>query len=164
MGLDLSFSNFSAMIRCDAEGFRPPAFTWKQGLAYGINTRVREIMLCFAVLTLFSTAAYAGDLSNKWRINVNHSAKSDGTMLFRVSPKEQPAIDITVNIKDRTRENKVAVAIKDAFQAQLPKDGYHIERDDSEDVLVKKRGDTPKFGLELISSNVRKVTIKLKKE
>jgi len=130
---------------------------------FAINTRFRGILF-FAVLILLSTAAYAGELSNKWRIKVNHSAKSDGTMLFRVSPKEQPAIDIAVHIKDGTRENKVAVAIKDAFQAQLPKDGYHIERDDSEKVLVKKRGDTPKFGLELISSNVKKVSIKLKKE
>ena len=114
-------------------------------------------------MTLLSTASYAGELSNKWRIKVNHSAKSDGTV-FRVSPEEQPSIDVTVNIKKGTRENKVAVAIKEAFKAQLPKDGYHIERDDFEDVLVKKRGDTPKFGLELISSNIEKVSIKLEKE
>jgi hypothetical protein len=129
-----------------------------------INTRFRGIILLFAVLTLLSNAAYAGGLSNKWRIKVNHNAKSDGTMLFRVSPKDQPAIDVTVDIKDGTRENRVAVTIKEAFQAQLPKDGYHIERDDFEDVLVKKRGDTPRFGLELISSNVEKVSIRLHKE
>lgn len=118
----------------------------------------------FAILTLLSSAAHAGGLSNKWRINVNHDAKSDGTMIFRVSPKDQPPIDMTVNIKDGTNENRVAVAIREAFQAQLPKDGYHIERDDFEDVLIKKRGDTPNFGLKLVSSNVEKVKIRMHKE
>ncbi|GAH32730.1 unnamed protein product, partial [marine sediment metagenome] len=84
-----------------------------------INTRFRGIILFFAVLTLLSNAAYAGELSNKWRIKVNHDAKSDGTMLFRISPKEQPAIDITVHIKDGTSENRVAVAIREALQTQL---------------------------------------------
>jgi hypothetical protein len=40
----------------------------------------------------------------------------------------------------------------------------HIERDDFEDVLIKKRGDTPNFGLELVSSNVDKVSVKMHKE
>jgi hypothetical protein len=61
-------------------------------------------------------------------------------------------------------ENRVAVAIREAFQSQLPSEGYHIERDDFEDVLIKKRGDTPNYGLELISSDVKKVKVKLHKE
>jgi hypothetical protein len=129
-----------------------------------VNVRLKGVILFFAILTLLSSAAHAGGLSNKWRINVNHDAKSDGTMIFRVSPKDQPPIDMTVNIKDGTNENRVAVAIREAFQAQLPKDGYHIERDDFEDVLIKKRGDTPNFGLKLVSSNVEKVKIRMHKE
>ena len=103
--------------------------------------------------------------SSKLRgIKVIHNAKSDGTIVFRVSPKDQLSIDVTIQIKKGTNENRVAVEIREAFQAQLPKDGYHIQRDDFEDVLVKKRGDTPNFGLELVSNNVENVSIKLHKE
>ena len=85
-------------------------------------------------------------------------------MVFRVSPKGHPAIDVRARIKDGTRENRVAVAIKKAFREQLPGDGFHVERDDGEDVLVKRRGKTPRFGLELISSDVKAVRINLDKE
>ncbi len=103
-------------------------------------------------------------VSNKWRIEVSEGAKSDGVMLFRVSPKGQSAIDIRVHINDGLRENMVAEAIKNAFRKQLPSDGYHIERDDGEDVLVKRRRNTPRFGLDLISSDVKAVRINLDKE
>jgi hypothetical protein len=59
------------------------------------NNRFRRTILFFAVLTFLATVAYAGELSNKWRIKVNHDAKSDCTMVFRVSPKDQTAIDVT---------------------------------------------------------------------
>ena len=56
------------------------------------------------------------------------------------------------------------MAIGEAFQAALPEDGYNVERDDWEGVLVKKRGDTLDFGLELIFNSVRKAGIVIKKE
>jgi len=76
-----------------------------------INIRFKAIVLIFSVLTLLSSAAYASGSSNKWRIKVNHDAGSDGTIVFRVSPKDQPAIDISVAIEKGTNENRVAVAI-----------------------------------------------------
>jgi hypothetical protein len=47
---------------------------------------------------------------------------------------------------------------------QLPDDDYKVEKDDGEDVLVKARGDTPRFALVLISNNVKSVRIRLDKE
>lgn len=128
------------------------------------HIETRGIVILFTVLVLLSSAAYSSDLSNKWRIKVNHSAKSDGKIVFRVSPKGQAPIDVTVEIKKGTRENKVAIEIRDEFKYRLSPKKYHIERDDWEDVLIKRRGDTPNFGLELISNSVQKVSINLRKE
>ena len=48
--------------------------------------------LAAAVVLAFGTAAAEQadkpSYSNKWRIEVSESAKSDGTMLFRMTPKE----------------------------------------------------------------------------
>jgi len=123
------------------------------------------VVLLFSALALASCVSthHPGGLSNKWRIEVSEGAKSDGIMLFRVTPKDQPAIDIRVHINDGLRENMVAKAIKNAFREQLPK-GYHVERDDGEDVLVKRRWGTPRFGLDLVSSDVKAVRIDLEKE
>lgn len=129
-----------------------------------IYKRFTAIALVFTVFTLLSCVSFSGGSSNKWRIEVSEGAKSSGAMVFRVSPEGQPAIDVTVHINDGLRENMVALAIKDAFRKQLPRDGYHIERDDGEDVLVKRRGNTPRFGLDLISSDVKAVRINLDKE
>lgn len=129
-----------------------------------MKTRFTGILLLFSVFALLSCVSYSAGLSNKWRIEVSEGAKSSGVMVFRVSPKGQPAIDVTVHINDGLRENMVAQAIKDAFREQLPSDGYHVERDDGEDVLVKRRRNTPRFGLDLISSDVKAVRINLDKE
>ncbi len=128
--------------------------------------RFALIVLLFSVLALASclSSHHPGGLSNKWRIEVSEGAKSDGIMLFRVSPKDQAAIDVRVHINDGLRENMVAKAIKNAFRKQLPKGDYHVERDDGEDVLVKRRWGTPRFGLDLVSSDVKAVRIDLEKE
>ena len=102
--------------------------------------------------------------SNKWRIEISEGAKSTGTMVFRFSFADQPSIDVEVGVAEGARENKVASVIRDAFRVQLPGDGFHIEKDDGEDVLVKRRGDMPRFALALITNNVKSVRIRLDKE
>lgn len=133
---------------------------------HAMNKRITGIAMLLTVMTLFSCVSshHPGGLSNKWRIEVSEGARSDGVMLFRVSPKDQAAIDVRVHINDGLRENMVAKAIRNAFREQLPKGDYHVERDDGEDVLVKRRWGTPRFGLDLVSSDVKAVRIDLEKE
>jgi len=126
-----------------------------------------SLLLFSVIITAAANTTSAGNntnLSNKWRIEVSEGAKSNGTMVFRITPKNQAGLTVEVEIKDGMGENKVAARIRDAFKAQLPKDGFHMERDDGEDVLVKKRGDTPRFALALISSNVKAVRIHIEEE
>jgi hypothetical protein len=118
-----------------------------------------------AVVVCAATPASAEELklSNKWRVNVSESAKSDGTILFRVTPKDGTAVDVPVAIKDGTSENHVARTIRDAFRATLDKDEFHSETDDGEDVLLKKRKG-PDFELKFVESDVKAVRIHVRKE
>jgi hypothetical protein len=125
------------------------------------------LVMLLPLLPACAGTQVAGDnesLSNKWRIEVSEGAKSTGNMLFRITPEDQPAIDVYVGVTEGARENKVASIIRDAFRVQLPGDAYKVEKDDGEDVLVKARGDTPRFALALLSNNVKSVRIRLDKE
>jgi len=92
--------------------------------------------------------------SNKWRIEVKEGANNDGVARFRVTPKGEAAVEVTVNIKDGRSENGVARDVKDAFKAALDTKRFHVEGDDGEDVLVKKKSG-PDFALELLESTLK---------
>ena len=119
-------------------------------------------------LALAAGAATAADealqYSNKWRIEVSESAKSDGTLLFRVTPKDGTATDVAVAIKKGRSENHVADDIRNAMKSTLDTKAYSSEVDDGEDVLVKKRHGQPDFSVVLVESSVEAVRIPVEKE
>ena len=101
--------------------------------------------------------------SNKWRIEVKEGANNDGVARFRVTPKGEAAIEVTVNIKDGRSENGVARDVKNAFKAALDPKRFHVEGDDGEDVLVKKKGG-PDFSIELVESTLKGTHFDLERE
>ena len=121
------------------------------------------ILLGLVVAGLVAAPASAKP-SNKWRIEVREGANSDGGIVFRVEPVGGQPMEVRVAVKDGTRENAVARTIRDAMEAQLPKDGYHVEVDDGEDVLVKAKGGAGDFDLNLIDNTVKSVRIDLDRE
>jgi ABC-type glycerol-3-phosphate transport system substrate-binding protein len=125
-----------------------------------ISTRILTAM---ALIGLAATPVFASP-SNKWRIEVSESAKSDGEIIFYMTPEGSEPIEIRVAIDDGTGETKVARKIHAAFQKALPGKQYNVEVDDGEDVLVKKRADGAKFDLALVTSSVKSVRIKLDRE
>jgi hypothetical protein len=127
---------------------------------------IRAFAAALAAVVAFAAMTASADelkLSNKWRVSVSEGAKSDGTILFRVTPKDGTAVDVPVAIKDGTSENHVAQTIRDAFRATLDQDEFHSETDDGEDVLLKKRKG-PNFELKFVESDVKAVRIRVKKE
>jgi len=102
-------------------------------------------------------------LSNKWRIKVSEGANNTGTLLFRVTPDKGTATDIVVNIKKGRSENGVATDIKDTFKKALDPKVYHVETDDGEDVLVKKRKG-PNFEVKFVESTLKGTRINIDKE
>ncbi len=125
-------------------------------------------LLTASGLMAWSPAASASEakveLSNKWRIEVDGKADSDGAIVFRITPKDGTATDVTVPIQKGNTENEAAKAIVSAFKLQLPKGGFKSERDDGEDVVLKKAGKTPNFALEIVSASALNLKLKLEKE
>ena len=101
--------------------------------------------------------------SNKWRIEVKEGANNDGVARFRVTPKGEAAIEVNVAIKDGRSENGVASDVKNAFNAALDKKRFKVEKDDGEDVLVKKKGG-PDFSIELVESTLKGTHFDLERE
>jgi hypothetical protein len=122
--------------------------------------------LClFLCLLLSATSLSAGTgTSNKWRLQFSGNAESDGVITMKFTPKKGEPTVAEIPIKKGTSENSVAKAVVKALKAQLPKDQYHIERDDGEDVLVKRKSGGVYFGYELVSNTVKGVRINPDKE
>jgi hypothetical protein len=135
------------------------------GLALISFTALAQKPATAAPAAMEATAAPAAPLklSNKWRIKVSEGANNTGTLLFRVTPDKGTATDIVVNIEKGRSENGVAIDIMDRFKKALDPKVYHVERDDGEDVLVKKRKG-PDYEVKLVESTLKGTRINLDKE
>jgi hypothetical protein len=122
--------------------------------------------LCVLVGLLLAAAHVSAGVgtSNKWRLQFSGGADSDGVITMKFTPKKGEPTVAEIPIKKGTSENSVAKAVVKALKAQLPKDQYHIERDDGEDVLVKRKFGGVYFGYELVSNTVKGVRINPDKE
>ena len=116
------------------------------------------------LLALSLAGAAQASTSNKWRLQFSGGADSDGTIVFLVTPKGSAEERYSVDIEDGRSENGVAKDVVSALREQMPEDHYHIERDDGEDVLIKRRRGTANFGIEIESNTVEGVRINRDKE
>jgi hypothetical protein len=96
-------------------------------------------------------------------MQVSEGANNDGDLVFRVTPKGGEPTDVRVHLKKGRGEDGCARDIRDAFKAALGKDAYHIEVDDGEDVLVKRRKG-PDLSIELVESTVKGTRISVDRE
>ena len=117
------------------------------------------------LLGQFSVAAIeAVKPSGDWRIECSGNAESNGTIQFRVLPKQGDVVTVSVKGAKGRSENEVAKDIRDAFRAQLPPGRFQAETDDGEDVLVKKKAGQPDFAIELAGSDVEDVRLNVQRE
>lgn len=117
--------------------------------------RLIGTMLVVALLSLTALA----NPSNKWRLQFSGKADSDGVIVIRISPVEGEPLTAEVTVENNTGENGVARTVVKGLKEQLPKDQFHVERDDGEDVLIKKRRGTSNFDVEIVSNSVKGVRI-----
>jgi len=110
---------------------------------------------------LFSGATLA-EPSNKWRIEFDDKAQTNGTIVLSVTPATGTPVSAEVNIPAGTHENHIARLVSDSLKTALG-GGYNVEIDDGEDVLVKQDG-VGTFDLRLVSSTVTGLEIELERE
>ncbi len=117
-----------------------------------------------SILLAALASADASPTSNKWRIELDGQAMTTGQLVFRVTPRQGEATDISVNIRSGRDENNVAKDVRDAFAAKLSPERYSVELDDGEDILIKRKEGQPDFAVELVDANVQNVSIKVEGE
>lgn len=116
-----------------------------------------------AVALMLATASASAETENKWRLEFSGNAESAGQVVLAVTPEGESAVMVAVPIADDTRENDVASAVANQLRLQLG-DTYRVERDDGEDVLVKRRNGEKKFSVGLVENTVAGVRLDLDEE
>ena len=111
--------------------------------------------------TLFGVAATA-EPSNKWRIEFDEKAQTDGTIILSITPKSGTPVRSETKVPAGTHENHIARLVRDSLKTALG-GGYNVEVDDAEDVLIKQDG-AGDFDLKLESSTVSGLGIELERE
>ena len=116
-----------------------------------------------AALVCLSATAYAKPSGN-WRVEFNHQADNDGSIVLRIAPVEGGGapVDVETKIPKGTTENKVADLVVASLKATLGTKNYRIGTDDGEDVVIKKRGKTKNFELTMVSTTLTGLEIKVK--
>ncbi len=113
-------------------------------------------------LAMLATIAQA-DPAGKWRIEFGSRADNDGVITLRVSPEGGAPVDVETKIVAKSGADKVAKAVRDSLRVSLGK-AYHVETDDGEDVVVGRKGKTPKFEVTLASSTLTGLKVKIGRE
>jgi len=126
-----------------------------------VSSRTVLAVAALTGISFLAMPAYAKPSGN-WRISFNHQTDNDGTVVFRIAPVGGTPIDIEVKVPARTTENAVADLVSDSIKATLGSEGYRVGVDDGEDVVVKKRGKTPKFELTMVSTSLTGLEILVK--
>jgi hypothetical protein len=119
----------------------------------------RVLLLTTTLLAMLAAAAAQASPSNKWRLQFSGGANSDGAIVLLISPEGGTPIEASIAIKDGAGENSVAAAVVKGLKAQLPKDHFKVERDDGEDVLIKKKHGAPDFDVTVVSIDVKGVRV-----
>lgn len=120
--------------------------------------RLSDLPGVLAMLLVLASASALAVPSNKWRLEVSGGASSDGEIVLAVKPEAGLAAEVVVPIGRADSENQVAAKIADALDAAAGAD-YAVERDDGEDVLVKRRAGAGLFEVTLVRNTVAGVRI-----
>jgi hypothetical protein len=114
-------------------------------------------LLVLLVLGLVAAAAQAVP-SNKWRLEFSGAAESDGEMVFAVTPDGGVPQEVVVTVGRADGENQIADKATEAFTVAVGQD-YHVERDDGEDVLLKRRDGVGLFEVRMVRNTVQAVRV-----
>ena len=117
----------------------------------------------FIWLCLAATLASASP-SNKWRLQFSGKSHSAGEIVIELTPVGAEPIVVRIDVPDDTSENAVAKRVVEVLRESLPSEAFHVERDDGEDVLIKKRHGAANFDLQIVFNSVKHVRINKDRE
>lgn len=121
------------------------------------------LRFALALALLLATGTAWADTSNKWRLQFSGAAESPGEIVLAVREPAGDTFEVVVVIEGNDGENRVSSKARRALAKALPF-GWRVERDDGEDVLVKRRWFHPRFEVVQLRSTVKGVRINLDRE
>ena len=113
----------------------------------------------FIVFGLVVSALAFAHPSNKWRLQFSGGSHSDGEIVLQFSPRGGEAFTVHIPVPAGESENAVAKTVTTVLRDKLPSDAFHVERDDGEDVLIKKKHGAANFDLIVVFNSVKHVRI-----
>jgi len=123
---------------------------------------LRKVWMLSALIGVSALGGFASaEPDSKWKVIFDHWAEVDGELVLRVAPVGGTPIDVSTKVPKGMTENHAAELVAGALKAQLG-GGYKVSIDDSEKVVIKKTGKTPKFEVSLVSSTATGLNIKIK--
>ena len=128
------------------------------------KTRMNRIpAIAAAIVMAASTSIAQADPAFKWRIQFGDYTSNDGTITFRFTPEGGTAVDVETKLTKGTGASSTARAVKDSLKVSLG-EGYKVETDDGQDVIVRANSNTPKFDLALAGSTLAGLRVRFRKE
>jgi hypothetical protein len=124
-----------------------------------MSYRSTWLLVAGALLAMAISQGAWANPSNKWRLQFSGGAESDGVIVLKITPVGGEPMTVEVAVSEGTGENAVAKTVVEACRKQLPQEAFHVERDDGEDVLLKKRHGAADFDVEIVSNTVKDVRI-----
>jgi hypothetical protein len=122
--------------------------------------KVSFLIKCtFIILMLAVGSAAFAHPSNKWRLQFSGGSHSDGEIVLEFSPKGGEAFKVHIPVQADESENAVAKTVTRVLREELPSEAFHVERDDGEDVLIKKKHGTASFDLAVVFNSVKHVRV-----
>jgi hypothetical protein len=117
-----------------------------------------------AAVSLAAVASVAqADPAGKWRVQFGSSTSNDGSFTLRISPEGGTPVDVETKVTKGTGATTLARSVRDSLRASLG-DGYDVETDDGQDVVIRAKGKTPKFDVTIAGSTLSGISVRYKKE
>src|SRR5262245_31155294 len=128
------------------------------------SRRLKPVPAIAAAIVLAASASLAqAETAFKWRIQFGDYTSNDGSITFRVVPEGGTAVDVETKLTKGTGASSTARAVRDSLKVSLG-EGYKVETDDGQDVIVRANSNTPKFDLALAGSTLAGLSVRFKKE
>jgi len=132
---------------------------------------------CLCVSLLFGLPAFAqeaapaaasaaveadrpGDIGQRWRIEFERSAGTDGEIRLRLWPHNQPPIEVTIPVKQGDTGNGLARQTREILRDTLDKNKFIVE-DAQRYVSIAAFNGERRFALQLVSNTAEGLGVEL---
>ena len=101
-----------------------------------------------------------GDIGQRWRIEFERSADTDGVIVLRLWPHDQPPIEVSIPVQQGNTGNGLARKVRDLLRDSLDKNKFAVE-DVGHFVTIAAFNGERRFALELASNTAEGLGIEL---